>query len=141
MITQVKDVMKTPVVTVDRDSTISEAGALMRDARVGCLVVVEEGAIQGIITDRDIATRVVPIVANVEKAVVGDYMTKDPITVMPNVPVLEALKTMKDRKVKRLPVVFAARLEGIVALVDIAQTLEPTAGELATSLKVARHNV
>lgn len=138
---EVKDAMTSPVITIAPDATIAEAGALMRDTNVGCLVVLENHEVKGIMTDRDIATRVVPIAENVGDALVSDYMSEDPITVMPSTPVMEALETMKRRKVKRLPVVFAAKLEGIVALVDIAKTLEPTTRDLLTGLSESRHNV
>lgn len=138
---EVKDAMTTPVTTIAPDATVAEAGALMRDTNVGCLVVVENHEVKGIITDRDIATRVVPIAKDPATAIVRDYMSEDPVTVMPNTPVMDALDLMKRRKVKRLPVVFAAKLEGIVALVDIAETLEPTTRDLLTGLKESRHNV
>ncbi len=138
---EVKDAMTTPVTTIAPSATIVEAGALMRDTNVGCLVVIENNEVKGIITDRDIATRVVPIATSVGEATVGDYMSEEPITVMPSTPVMEALDLMKRRKVKRLPVVFAAKLEGIIALVDIAQTLEPTTRDLLTGLRESRHNV
>lgn len=138
---EVKDAMTTPVTTIGPEATIVEAGALMRDTNVGSLIVVEDQQVKGIITDRDIATRFVPIAKDPATALVQDYMSEDPVTVMPNTPVMEALDLMKRRKVKRLPVVFAAKLEGIVALVDIAQTLEPTTRDLLTGLRESRHNV
>ncbi len=138
---EVKDAMITPVVTVAPDSTIVEAAILMRDSNVGSLVVVENSEVKGILTDRDIATRVVPIKPDLKDAAVTDYMSDDPITVMPNTLVMEALDIMKRRKVKRLPVVFAGKLRGIIALVDIAETLEPTTRDLMTGLKESRHNV
>ena len=138
---QVTDAMNSPVVTIAPDATIAEAGALMRDSNVGCLVVVELQEVKGIITDRDIAVRVVPIAENAGAATVGSYMSEDPVTVMPSLPVMEALDLMKRRKIKRLPVVYAGKLEGIIALVDIAETLEPTTRDLLTGLKESRHNV
>lgn len=138
---EVKHSMTSPVVTIAPDATIADAGALMRDTNVGCLVVIENHEVKGIITDRDIATRVVPIAKDPATATVQDYMSEDPITVMPSTPVMDALDLMKRRKVKRLPVVFAAKLEGIIALVDIAQTLEPTTRDLLTGLRESRHNV
>ena len=138
---QVTDAMNSPVVTIAPDATIAEAGALMRDSNVGCLVVVELQEVKGIITDRDIAVRVVPIAENAGVATVGSYMSEDPVTVMPSLPVMEALDLMKRRKIKRLPVVYAGKLEGIIALVDIAETLEPTTRDLLTGLKESRHNV
>ena len=137
----VKDAMTSPVTTIEPQATMAAAGALMRDANVGCLVVVHEQDVKGMLTDRDIATRFVPINRNPETAIVEDYMTSDPITVMPSTPVMDALDIMKRRKVKRLPVVYAAKLEGIIALVDIAETLEPTTRDLLTGLKESRHNV
>ena len=138
---EVRDAMTTRVVSVAPDSTLVEAAVLMRNNNVGSLVVLDEQDVVGILTDRDITTRAVAITADLKTAQVKDYMSADPISIPPHTPVMEALDLMKRRKVKRLPVVFAGGLEGIIALADVAQTLEPETRDLVSSLRESRHNV
>lgn len=138
---EVKEAMVTTPVSITVDNTLAEAASAMRDSNVGSLVVLDKGRVVGIITDRDITTRAVAISASPDASIVADYMSEDPITVPPHVDVTEALDLMRRRKVKRLPVVFAGKLEGIIAAADIAATLEPANKDLVSTLQQSRHNV
>lgn len=138
---QVVQAMTRGVVVVSSDAPISEAARLMRDRHVGCLTVVDHDSVVGIITDRDLATRYVPLEQHDPNARVADYMSPDPVTVHPEMDVMDALQLMKDRRVKRLPVVFGGKLRGILALPDIAATEEPETADLIKALYESRHNV
>lgn len=137
---QVVQAMTRGVVTVDKAASISEAARVMRDRHVGCLVIVENDSVVGIITDRDIATRYAALEEHNANARADEYMSPDPVTIQPEMDVMDALQVMKERRVKRLPVIYAGKLRGIVALADIAATQEPATADLVKALYESRHN-
>jgi CBS domain-containing protein len=92
----------------------------MRDEHIGSLPVTEDERLVGMITDRDITTRVVAEGAVPETMAVGDVYSRDLISVEPNNDLEEALQLMAHHQVRRLPVVENGRLVGMVAQADIA---------------------
>jgi CBS domain-containing protein len=82
--------------------------------------VTEDERLVGMITDRDITTRVVAESAVPETTSVGDVYSRDVISVEPNNDLEEALQLMARHQVRRLPVVENGRLVGVVAQADIA---------------------
>jgi CBS domain-containing protein len=92
----------------------------MREEHIGSLPITEDEQLVGMITDRDIATRVVAEAIDPETTSVGDVYSRDLITVEPDRDLQEALQLMARHQVRRLPVVENGRLVGIVAQADIA---------------------
>ncbi len=130
---QIKDAMARNPLSVRADATIQEAAAGTRDAGVGALPVVSDGEeLVGIVTDRDIALRAVAEGFGPETTV-DRVMTKQLIVVEPSDEFEDALSLMRERQVRRLPVVEGERLVGIVAQADIAALVEP--GEAADTLR------
>jgi CBS domain-containing protein len=116
--------MTTDVKTVDRDTPIRDVGALMRDADIGSLPVVENGKLAGIVTDRDIVVRALAEGRD-PSTPVGDAMTSDVFSVKPDDFVFEAIRLMGDKQVRRIPVVSEdGTLAGIIAMADIALEVE-----------------
>lgn len=117
----VGDAMATDVLTVDPSATIGEAAEKMQAANVGAVVVVEDLVrIVGIITERDLM-RAVASRARAAEARVRQWMTEDPITVEPELPIEEALEIMFGHHFRHLPVVKDDRPLGIVSLRDLAR--------------------
>ena len=126
----------TRVVTVaERDMPINEAAQLMRGHHVGCLVVVAETAAGrvpvGVLTDRDIVTAVVARDVDARTLRVEDVMSADPVVVREDASVIDLLRMMRAKGLRRLPVVDAAgALAGLVTLDDmlglIAEELRAT---------------
>lgn len=130
---QIKDAMAKEPLSVRTDATIQEAAAGMRDAGVGALPVVDKGdELAGIVTDRDIAVRAVAEGFEAETPV-ERVMTRQLIVVEPSDELEDALSLMRERQVRRLPVVEGDRLVGIVAQADIAALTE--AHEAAETLR------
>jgi CBS domain-containing protein len=115
----VKDVMNGKVVTAAPDTTIVETAKIMESHNIGCLIVVTDGKIAGLITDRDILTKVVGKAKDAEKTTIEDVMTKKVICVKPDLDIEEASKIMTDNGIKKLPVVENGNLQGIVTATDI----------------------
>jgi CBS domain-containing protein len=114
---------------------VVDAARLMREDHVGSLPVVDEGRLVGMITDRDIAMRVVAEGAEVETTQVGSVYTPEPVTVAPDANLDEALRLMARHQIRRLPVVEGSVLVGIVSQADIArEEKEKTTGELVGAI-------
>ena len=120
---QVQDVMKGSVVTASEDETIAAAAGKMRDADVGCVVVVGSETLRGIITDRDVTVRCCGAGHNPQECSVAQHMTS-PVTILgPDLDVLEALHLMAVERIKRVPIMQGAQLVGILSFSDIAIAL------------------
>jgi CBS domain-containing protein len=107
----------------------------MREEHVGSLPITDEEKLVGMITDRDITTRVVAEAADPKTTSVGDVFSRDLISVEPDKDLDEALQLMARHQVRRLPVVENGKLVGIVAQADIALgENEKRTGELVEAI-------
>jgi len=117
---KVKDVMKKPVITVSSDSGIFEAAKLMKENRIGALVVVEKDFPVGILTETDIIYKVVaerrPLTAKIK-----EVMTEEVKTATEDEDITQAAKVMAAHAIRRLPVVKNKKLAGIITLRDIVK--------------------
>jgi len=120
--------MMTPSPTVARpDDAVHQVARMMRDEDVGSIPIVEADRLVGIITDRDIAVKVVAAGLDPRQTLVGDVMSPDPVTGSPQMSEHQALALMGREQIRRLPIVEGGRLVGIVSLGDFA--LEASEGE------------
>lgn len=121
-----KEIARSEVVTVSPDTPVEETAATMREAGVGSLVVVDDGDMVGIVTDRDIGLKIWEA-ADPRAVTTAALMTEDPVTVEIDATVYDALQTAREADVRRLPVVENGALAGIITLDDVVVLL---AGEL-----------
>jgi CBS domain-containing protein len=121
MSTSIKEVMTSEVKVCEPDSTVAEAAKVMAREDVGPVPIVEEGRLTGIVTDRDIVTRVVAEGRDPNSTTVGEIASRDLVTVSPDDDLDMALKHLAQNQVRRIPVVEGGRLVGIVAQADIAR--------------------
>jgi CBS domain-containing protein len=106
----------------------------MREQHIGSLPITDDEQLVGMITDRDITTRVVAEAADLRTSV-GDVYSRDLVSVEPDKDLDEALQLMARHQVRRLPVVENGRLVGIVAQADIALSEnEKKTGELVEAI-------
>jgi len=120
---KVKDIMTTELVTVAPSTVAVDAAKLMRDADIGDVLITDQDRLVGILTDRDLTVRIVAEGLNPSQARVGDHMTKDLVTGLPDWDIEDAGDIMAEEQIRRLPVVENGRLVGIVSLGDIAVQL------------------
>jgi CBS domain-containing protein len=126
---RVKDVMQASPLTVPDDGTVLQAAKAMEEQDSSVAFVQSQGKVVGIVTERDIARRVVANGAAPDKTMVKAIMTSPIIVVSPDAKIEEALRVMTANKVRRLPVVDEkAGLTGMVAVADIARALAEKAG-------------
>ena len=117
--------MVTPVIVVGSNQTVHHADKVMSLNGIGCLVVVENERVVGILTERDLINRVILDKINPEEALVGEIMSKPPIVARPDLTLEDAIRVMFVHRIKKLIVVEGEgedrRLAGLVTLTDIAR--------------------
>ena len=116
----VKDVMTPDPITVPIDATVAEAARRMKTDDIGDVLVVDGEKLCGIITDRDIVVRVLGEGRDPQSTSVRDIASRDVVALRPSDPASKALKTMRERSVRRLPVVDRDRPVGVVSVGDVA---------------------
>jgi len=114
------DYCQRDVRTIAVDATLRSAAQQMADENVGCLVVVAGKSVRGILTDRDLALRVIREGLDPDKTNVAAALTHDPLTIHAHSPLRVATGLMHRRAVRRLPVVDdREELIGVIALDDL----------------------
>jgi CBS domain-containing protein len=118
----IRDVMTSNPCTIDADRSVAYAAKMMREEDVGLAPIVEGEKLIGMLTDRDIAIRVVAEGRNPDQVKVREVASTRLVTVDPQQDLDEALRMMAKHQVRRLPVVEEdGRLVGVVAQADIAR--------------------
>jgi len=119
---QIRDVMTSNPCTVDAERAVAYAAKMMREEDVGLALIVEGDRLIGMLTDRDIATRVAAQGRNPDQVKVREVASTQLVTVGPQQDLDDALRKMALHQVRRLPVVDQdGVLIGVVAQADIAR--------------------
>ncbi len=129
----VKDIMNSEVKTVDIDDPVSKAATMMRQFRIGSVLVMGGKHIKGIVTAEDIVYK---YVAEKRGEKVSEIMTRDPISIEPSKKLEEAARIMTEKKIKKLPVVEGGRLVGILTASDIVKVEPALHDVLLEQLKI-----
>jgi ATP-dependent Lon protease len=125
---KIQDVMTKQVQSVNEDASIREVARLMRDQKIGDVLVTDaQGKLKGIITDRDIVVRAVADEGNdLDQLRAKDIATSDRIvTLAPDSGVDEAVRLMTEKAIRRIPVVENEQPIGIVTIGDLAAQRDP----------------
>jgi CBS domain-containing protein len=120
---KVEDVMHPSVVTIDGKYSARQAAKMMDYRGVSSLVVVSKKRLAGIVTEKDLCTRVLAKGGDPEKVKVMEIMTQPVVIVKPDAPLENAIQVMLLQGIKKLPVMggeFGEDLVGILSLTDIA---------------------
>ena len=121
---KVRDVMTPGPIGVDYDQSVGEAARAMRDWGVGAILVVSNGSLYGLVTDRDLVVRAVAEGRGADEPV-GPLSSANLIGVDADAGVHEAMRLMRQHGVRRLPVLEDGQVAGIVSLGDLAMQDEP----------------
>jgi CBS domain-containing protein len=138
--TKISELMRQRPRAVTARTTVREAARLMDEEDVGSLPVVDEGErLIGIVTDRDVAVRVVARGLDSDTTVVGDVATRDVAALTPEHDLDDALRVMAKEQVRRLPIVIREnQLVGMLAQADVAHLgKEKSTGELVEAISQA----
>jgi CBS domain-containing protein len=116
----IREVMTPNPISLPLTSMVTDAAKKMREADIGNVIVVDGNKVCGIITDRDIVVRAIADGRDPARTQLKDIYTENPTTMSPDARIDEAVKVMRDKKIRRLPVVEAGKPIGIVSLGDLA---------------------
>jgi CBS domain-containing protein len=120
MTTLVRHAMTEAPQSARPDMTASDAAGLMKQLDVGIIPVMEGGRLVGLVTDRDLAMRVLAERRSGDEVHLADIATRSPFTVTPDTKLAEARQLMAEHQVRRLPVMKGDQLVGILSLGDVA---------------------
>ncbi len=110
---------KPTLVTISPSATVLQAAQVMNQHRIGSLVVTEANQAAGIITERDVLTRVVAMGLDPAETRVSQVMTTPVLCCSLDSPASELRSTMRDRRIRHVPVVEGSRLIGMVSIRDL----------------------
>jgi CBS domain-containing protein len=119
------------VEVIKSDETVLDAAKRLAELNVGAMPICDGENLRGMITDRDIVTKVVAQGKDPAKVKASELETGKPVTIGADDSIEEAMRTMADHKVRRLPVIDGHKLIGIVSQADLARALpKDQAGKL-----------
>ncbi len=121
----VQDVMTTDPVTLDAGQPVLEAARRMKEHDIGDVIVVDGGQVCGVVTDRDIVVRVLAEGRDPGQTALEEVCSRDVATVAPGDDLTAAGDLMRERAIRRVPVVENGRPVGIVSIGDLAVERDP----------------
>jgi CBS domain-containing protein len=116
---KLKDIMTTDVVTCPTTATLTDVARTMKERDIGNVILVDGDTVFGIATDRDIVVRGLAVGCDPQSPI-SEVATTDLVTLSPDDDVARAVDVMRERAVRRLPVVDQGKPVGIVSLGDLA---------------------
>jgi CBS domain-containing protein len=123
------------ILTISPAASVYDAIALMADNSVGALLVVAEGLLVGILSERDYARKVVLQSRSSKDTQVTEIMSRPVVTVTPGHTVEECMRLMTDKRIRHLPVVEGTSIVGIVSIGDLVRSMLTVQGEMIQQLQ------
>ena len=114
---------KPEVFSVGPDTTVFEALRLMEEKNIGALLVMKDGRLVGIFSERDYARRMVLHGRSSKETAVREVMTTEVFTIAPEATAGECMVHMTDRHIRHLPVVEGGRVVGVISVGDIVRAV------------------
>lgn len=135
----IQELARDDVVTASTDGTVRELARTMRDRSVGSVVITNGSEPVGIVTDRDLTTRVLTKGADPNDKTAADVMSTDLCTLEPDVGFYEAARLMAENGIRRLPVCTDTNeLVGIITADDLTELLADESNQLADVIRAQR---
>lgn len=119
MMNQLRDIMSTDLACVSPQDNIYQAASMMKEYNVGMIPVVDNGKLEGVVTDRDLVIRGIAE-RKPNSSSVREVMSHQLVYGSPDMSVDEAARLMADAQIRRLPVVENDKLVGVVSIGDLA---------------------
>ena len=123
---QVGDLLKdkgTDVFSIAPDATVAQAVDMMAEKGVGSLLVMDDGYLRGIVTERDYARKVVAGSLSLEESRVADIMTADVYTTGIDRNIDECMMLMTEKRIRHLPVVDGDKVLGLISIGDLMKAI------------------
>jgi len=122
---RIEDVLIRKIITIESEASVKDATEKMKQYSTSCLVVLSGKRVDGILTTRDVISRIVARGLDPGNIRVNDIATRPVIMMRPEAPLDEAIKIMLQRKIKKIPLISGdkenARLYGLLSLTDIIE--------------------
>lgn len=132
----IERLVRRPVKALGPDDSCEEAAALMRDENVGAVVVLDEGRVQGVVTDRDITVRVVAAGLGPREVPLREVMSGEPIFLSKARTLDQLVAAMRDMGVRRIPVIEDdGSVYGLVSMDDLLVLISEQLAELAQVIR------
>ena len=130
-----RDVMTRKPVALEHTATVVEAAQAMRDGNFGTVIVVKGGKVSGVVTDRDIVIRAVAGSHDPRLATLGEICSEDVMTVEADEPLAKVVMLMREKAIRRVPVVEDGRPVGVISLGDLAKKNDegPTLADISAA--------
>jgi len=134
MAKSIKDAMTTKPASLPASATVADAAQQMRQLDIGDVLVEQEGRLAGIVTDRDIVVRAIAEGRDATSKL-GDIVSSEVVCITPAESADDAIRLMRERALRRVPVVENGRPVGIVSLGDLAGERDPRSvlGEISSA--------
>ncbi len=120
MAQSIRDVMTAAPRALPEDASIVDAARVMRDEDIGNVLVTRGGRVTGIVTDRDIAIRIIAEDRTPADTPLRDAASEELVTLSPDDAVEDAIRMMREKALRRVPVVDGGKAVGIVSIGDLA---------------------
>jgi CBS domain-containing protein len=124
----VSTIMSWPVATIEHQATLTEAAEALTADTIGALIVLHEGGLVGVLSERDVVVHVAAG-ANLSHLLVEDVMATDVVTVQSDATITDAARTMVESEVRHLPVMQDNLIAGVVSIRDVVAVLANAAGD------------
>lgn len=111
------------IISIVQDASVFDAIKLMADRAVGSLLVMDGDKLQGIVTERDYARKVIIKGRSSESTPVADIMTTDLVTASPLQSVNDCMNLMSERRIRHLPIVMDGKVVGLISIGDLVQAI------------------
>jgi CBS domain-containing protein len=135
----VRESMTAEPLCIASDTTLVDAAIQMREDDIGDVLVIEQGRIRGVLTDRDIVVRALAEGKDPAGTTVGEIASGHLVMVSPDDPVSHVVELMREHAVRRLPVCQDGRPVGIVSIGDLAIEQDPRSALADISAAPANH--
>lgn len=122
----IQDIMTKKIVTIKQEKTGLDAAKLMNDHGISSLIVENNQKHVGIITERDVVSKICCRDLQPSKVKIVDIMSNIRVYANPNTPIEVAVQRMVNHKIRRLPVIEGGKIVGIVTVTDLAKELRKT---------------
>ena len=122
--TKVSEILKDKgkaIVSVDPGATVFEALSLMAERNTGAVLVMSEGRLEGLLSERDYARKVVLRGRNSRETHVREIMSRELIIVHPEDSVMESLAIMTEKRIRHLPVMEGSEVVGLISIGDLVK--------------------
>jgi len=120
------EVMSRPLATCAPDTNVTDVAAIMRDRDIGDVLIVEDGKLRGIVTDRDLTLQALTGQDDPRQTPVSKYMSTKIVTGESMWNLTQVSSVMAEHQIRRLPIVQDGKLVGIISLGDVARYEDQT---------------